>query len=94
VTAEDKDSGENKRLSYSFIDAEPEEGRELFTIQDDVDANRGTITVGKDLTDKWGTYRLTVMVSGGFKRKAYFNSCIILGGRNDKSYTSSRNGRW
>jgi hypothetical protein len=69
VRAEDADVTDAKKLRYSLVDAEPKEGMELFTIKDDVDTNRGLITVGKDLTDKWGEYRLTVMVSGSFKRK-------------------------
>jgi hypothetical protein len=69
VTAEDADATDNKKLRYTLVHAEPEAGIELFTIEDDVDANRGTITVGGDLTDKWGVYRLTVMVSDDSKRK-------------------------
>ncbi|PNF25389.1 hypothetical protein B7P43_G09776 [Cryptotermes secundus] len=62
VRAEDADVTDDKKLRYTFIVAEPEEGLELFAIKDDVDTNRGVITVAKDLTDKWGEYRLTVMV--------------------------------
>jgi hypothetical protein len=69
VVATDADVTDDKKLRYTFVHAEPENGIELFTIEDDVDTNRGIITVGKALTDNWAVYRLTVMVSGGFKRK-------------------------
>jgi hypothetical protein len=63
IIAEDADVVDVKQLRYSFVDAEPKKALELFAIQDDVDTNRGIITVGGDLTDGWGLYRLTVMVS-------------------------------
>jgi hypothetical protein len=69
VRAEDADVTDDKKLRYTFVDAEPEDAIQLFAIKDDVDTNRGMITVAKDLTDMWGEYRLTVMVSGCFKRK-------------------------
>jgi hypothetical protein len=77
VIAEDGDEIDNKKLRYTFVDAEPEEALEVFTIQDDVDTNRGIVTVGKDLTDKWGVYRLTVLVSGDFRRKAEDSLCLV-----------------
>jgi hypothetical protein len=63
IIAEDADMVDVRQLRYSLVDAEPHEALELFAIQDDVDTNRGIVTVGGDLTDRWGLYRLTVMVS-------------------------------
>jgi hypothetical protein len=82
VRAQDADVTDDKKLRYTFVDAEPEEGIKLFTITDEVDTNRGIITVAEDLTDKWGVYRLNVMVSGYFKRKV--NLFIMLYRCNDK----------
>ncbi|XP_021930459.1 protocadherin Fat 4-like isoform X2 [Zootermopsis nevadensis] len=62
VTADDADSGENAKLTYTLTDVEPPKGWDLFTIQDDVATNTGTITVKKDLLNEWGSYLLTVMV--------------------------------
>jgi hypothetical protein len=78
VIAEDADVVDDKKLKYTFVDAEPKDALELFTIEDDVDTNSGRITVGKSLIDKWGVYRLTVMVSIGFEREAYANLCAFI----------------
>jgi hypothetical protein len=63
VTAKDADEGGKAALTYSFIKVEPEKGRELFNIEDEHATIRGKITVKKDLTNEWGEYRVTVMVS-------------------------------
>lgn len=78
VVAQDADVIDDKKLRYTIVHAEPEEGIELFTIEDDVDTNRGIITVGKDLTDQWGVYRLTVMVrdSGNFDDTSDFTIIV------------------
>jgi hypothetical protein len=54
-------------LTFSFVDSNPKEGQELFSIIK-VDRLRAAVKVKNDLLDKWGEYKLTMMVSADFGR--------------------------
>lgn len=74
VTANDADEDGNAKLVFTITHVEPEKGGELFSIQDYIQPNRVSITVTKNLRGYWGSYRLTIMVSRGFK----LNVCTRL----------------
>jgi hypothetical protein len=71
VTAVDEDCGGKAKLTYTLENVEPEKGSDLFTINNDADINRGTITAKKDLENEWGKYSINVSVSGNIKQMRF-----------------------